>query len=641
MKRRRNPPPRLEWPAPGPLSLSNQNPIPASSGSFQKQFHDIKRSTIKKQFTIKKHREALHKIDNDNMMWIEKYAFIDDAKDLCVQNRKVDEVRTWMKSALRACYRSSADYTRNVDDNVSKLLLLVGSPGIGKSTMCRVLAKELGLDLLEWNDATTSTSTSCSYSTYGADNSLFSSSYQSPLSSFEEFLQSAGTGCNSLDLSSSVYQNEEKRIENTSSKKGAMLFIEDMPNLHSSDAEKKFKHTMEQHIHTSRFPTILIFSNVSEGKAAPSDLEKLIPSSVLYNSNKVKIIQCNSVTQSKMKKCLGMIAQKERIFIPNGLLELIHTNSGGDLRNAIMTLQFQLVGRNQYSSRVQMKNPKRITNLHETNNNAIKRGAQFDRDVKLSAFHALGKLLYAKRQINTNKDTGSFHSSERPPLQFIPEEVVNSCDMSLEGMVSFLSYHCPDFYTSEMDLSEAFELFSDTVLLLDRTYDVSLQCVKVILIFSDAKEESHTIHSHQCSPSFIMILFCSFQPQRDQSDKTFPSAYISSLAGRTVAYTNKNPTPNKFRSLEAPKVYDVLRKKKWNDIKINQLCKRLSLSVETSGNNEEEEYSNSMLPLNASIGSSSRFVTDYLPFMRIIHPNGAFHLLLLSSHVYSEIFTSS
>lgn len=52
----------------------------------------------------------------------------------------MDEVRHWMTMALDA----------RPDSGTYRLLALVGPPGSAKTTMVRLLAQEMGLDLAEW-----------------------------------------------------------------------------------------------------------------------------------------------------------------------------------------------------------------------------------------------------------------------------------------------------------------------------------------------------------------------------------------------------------------------------------------------------------------------------------------------------------
>ena len=232
---------------------------------------------------------------------------------------------------------------------------------------------------------------------------------------------------------------------------------------------------MSEHVQRSVSPTVLIFSDVSEGKASMSDLQKLIKESVLY-SPLVRIINCNSVTYAKMKKCLSTLANRENVRLDPDLLESICMTSAGDMRSAIMSLQFQL-GAKAYSSSMSYGSSE-----------------AYQKDTRLSSFHALGKILYAKRQYNGEDNTPSpranlltrnlatdgsrwksFHwTDKRPPLAFDPEEVLNQNDMGPEGAVSFLAFHAPDFFTDEMELCEALETFSDAVMFLNRAFYVSL-----------------------------------------------------------------------------------------------------------------------------------------------------------------------
>lgn len=182
-----------------------------------------------------------------------------------------------------------------------------------------------------------------------------------------------------------------------------------------------------------------------------------------------------------MKKSLEWIAKKEGI---DGLgpifWEEMHLQSAGDLRHAIMTLQFQ---KSTNNSRKYLKQTEKIGSK---DNNKVKS----DRDTKLSTFHALGKLLYAKRkQISPSMTSASLLNSsqatvgittivsgkfgeERPPLAFNPELVMDQSDIGLGGALSFLEYHSPEFFTDVSELSAAFNLYSDAATFLDRSFQV-------------------------------------------------------------------------------------------------------------------------------------------------------------------------
>ena len=110
------------------------------------------------------------------------------------------------------------------------------------------------------------------------------------------------------------------------------------------------------------------------------------------------------------------------------------------------------------------------------------------RDTCISIFHALGKLLYAKRKavngihgtttsslFGEEETITSYHNSpwnkdKRPPLEFNPEMVLDHCDIGLNGAINFVEYHCPDFFTDIDELNVAFSRFSDAAFLMDKAY---------------------------------------------------------------------------------------------------------------------------------------------------------------------------
>jgi cell cycle checkpoint protein len=150
------------------------------------------------------------KKDESNSMWVDKYAPTNSA-DLCVAPKKVKEVKQWIEAAANA----------STSSNVARMLIWVGSPGVGKSTSIRILAKELGCTLHEWSDT---------YSTQYFENSSYylqSVDQTNALGSFEEFLQRAGAGYTPLDGSSQPCKS--------------VILIDELPNLHTLEAEERFR----------------------------------------------------------------------------------------------------------------------------------------------------------------------------------------------------------------------------------------------------------------------------------------------------------------------------------------------------------------------------------------------------------------
>ncbi len=387
----RKPPPRLSWPA----------------------------SLVTENYDADKHRrKRLRKIEN-SLLWVDKFAPIASV-DLCVAPKKIKECEAWLKEATNLT--SSAPR--------KKLLVLVGSPGCGKSTMVRVLAMELGLEVHTWNESFVAKS----WGDRNFDLAL-SVEHTSALDSFEEFLVQCGAGFSSLQLTT----------DTVAVAKRSLVLLEDLPNLHGPEAERRFRIIMANHLTATQVPTILVFSDVSEGKHKPADLERLIDPNELYSSSSL-ICQIHPVTRPKMKKILGKISSQQKCQIPPTFFEDLYLQSDGDIRHAILTLQLQCTG------------------LKSVVQNSHLSSQQNDRDQKLSTFHALGKLLYAKRILD---------SDGNPCLAFDPEEILERSDMGVAGSLRFLEYHSTEFFTQIEDLGDAFCLFSDAATLLDNKEHVS------------------------------------------------------------------------------------------------------------------------------------------------------------------------
>jgi cell cycle checkpoint protein len=404
-RKHRGPPARLSWPS----SLGEEGTNTSSSLG--------KKSSARKRRRVVSTSDRTNSDEDVSALWVDRFTPTASAA-LCVAPKKVKEIQGWLEEQATG----------------RRLLILVGSPGIGKSTTVRVLAKELQLDVQSWSESFVPRSRDRG----GRGDSLVSVEQTSAVDSFEEFLQHSGAGFASLQLSSSDLQTTKESYSKS------IILLEDLPNLHGHDAEVHFRTIMSQHLRRSQVPTVLIFSDVSEGKHRPDDLERLVDPKELYASS-TTILQIHPVTKPKMKKVLQTIAKQQTCQVTPTFLEELHLQSRGDMRHAIMTLQFQSSGLQSLAA----------SGVSEVSHN--------DRDVKLSTFHALGKLLYAKRA----------EQDGRSVLAFDPEAILERSDLGVNGSLRFLEYHSTDFFGDIIELSDAFELYSDAAMLLDQPLDVS------------------------------------------------------------------------------------------------------------------------------------------------------------------------
>jgi cell cycle checkpoint protein len=173
------PPVRLTWPA-STSSDVESSAAPENSQASVTSNHGAGASNTKQASGSAKRtrRVTFHNATTEtsastsstsSSLWVEKYA-PSTSSDLCIAPKKVNEVRSWISAAIART-------------TPCKLLILVGSPGIGKSTMVEQLAQEMNLAVREWSE---------SYSTgvYGP-RGILSVDQQSPIAQFEEFLKQA------------------------------------------------------------------------------------------------------------------------------------------------------------------------------------------------------------------------------------------------------------------------------------------------------------------------------------------------------------------------------------------------------------------------------------------------------------------
>ena len=505
--------------------------------------------------------------NNINDLWAVRYT-PQSSTDLVVATKKVQEIRQWMKFHTNANRRtlSKESKTTVTYTYAPPMLILVGSPGIGKSTCVRCLADELQFDISEWTESFVSNFANGQRSN-GYENNLYIQC-SNPLDSFEQFLQQCGSDILPLSMQVPISRSQHSHLANK------LIVIDELPYTHSTDAKLRLQQIITTHIRRpNRVPTIFICSDTAEGKIRYDDLERYIQPQTLYEKSFCQILAINAPTKTKFRKVIHDIVTSEcatlkhQSFVQSSYtyMDELYDRCNGDLRFAITTLQFEMIGdtvsnHQLHSTRHgglnrRMSSTKRSTSIESKNAH---------RDSKLSPFHALGKLLYAKRLPNVAEGA-------RLPLEFDPDIVIQQTDMELGDILYFLSYHSVDFFTDVDDLSEAMSYFSDTSTLCDH------------------QTTSGQSISSSSSPSLINI--------------------ATSMAGRVVAHANTHPAPHVFRALGAPKVYDMIRKRRGNQDRIEQYSQNIWLQENIR---------------NAKIGghiNARTFGMDILPYIRCIIPD--------------------
>ncbi|EME50288.1 hypothetical protein DOTSEDRAFT_68977 [Dothistroma septosporum NZE10] len=328
--------------------------------------------------------------NDDKRPWTEQFAPI-DLSELAVHRRKVDDVRKWLEMALRG--------RRN------KVLVLKGPAGAGKTTTFRLLAQDMKVASIEWNDPS-----GADYSPEGA----LSSAAQ-----FEEFVSRVGKSSGLL-LSSGSNQDKQpgyqSASEATPTERLQTLLVEEFPNTFSRQSAtlQSFRSTIAQYV--SSFvpadsiptPLIMVISETllsTNTAAADSFTAHRLLGPELIDSPNVNIVEFNPVAPTFLIKALEVIVVKEarksgRRRTP-GPLVLKRLAETGDIRSAISSLEFLCIRGDQgdlWSSKVSFTKTSKSKNvplLTKAEEEALK--LVTNRESSLGMFHSVGKVVYNKR----------------------------------------------------------------------------------------------------------------------------------------------------------------------------------------------------------------------------------------------------
>lgn len=330
-------------------------------------------------------------INEDKRPWTEQFAPI-DLTELAVHKRKVADVRSWLETTFRG--------------RRQKVLILKGAAGSGKTTTLRLLAKELGAELVEWRDPNTSE--------YG-ENGFVSSGDR-----FEEFVARAGK-CAGLTLSTDTNAKVPVETQLDTSEPDAptrpqILLVEEFPNTFSktSSTLQSFRSTISQYLSSpisseaTPTPLVMIISETllsTNTAAADSFTAHRLLGPELITNPYVNTIEFNAVAVTFLTKALETIVIKEarksgRRKTP-GPQVLKHLAETGDIRSAVSSLEFLCLRGDEgdtWSSKVTFTKPKQSKSqppLSKSEIEALK--LITNRESSLGIFHAVGKVVYNKR----------------------------------------------------------------------------------------------------------------------------------------------------------------------------------------------------------------------------------------------------
>ncbi|KAF5616687.1 cell cycle checkpoint [Fusarium sp. NRRL 52700] len=409
--------------------------------------------------------------NDDARPWSERFG-PRNLEELAVHKKKVSDVRRWLEDVVAGRMRQ-------------RLLILKGAAGSGKTTTLRLLANDMGSELLEWRNPAGSSGLG----------------FVSASAQFQEFLGRGGKfGALETDASVLSTQNSSQITRKNDSKR--VILIEEFPNTfsRSSTALTSFRSTVLQYL-TNSTPSLSMFAKPSQHEpitpvvmvisethltttSASADsftAHRLLGPEILQHPG-VGMIEFNAIAPSLLLKALELVVQKEarksgRRKTP-GPQVLKRLGEIGDIRNAVSSLEFLCLKGDQqgdWGNKVvltkQTKGAKDAIKLTQGEEESLEQVSQ--REASLGIFHAVGKVVYNKRDElpppggDNVENLPSFlsHFSRPKRSQVAVDTLIDETGTDTHTFVSALheNYVLSCESTDPMDLSTPMDYVNDCI----------------------------------------------------------------------------------------------------------------------------------------------------------------------------------
>ncbi|XP_024032881.1 cell cycle checkpoint protein RAD17 isoform X2 [Morus notabilis] len=432
---------------------------------------------------------------NKEELWVDKYK-PSSLEELAVQKKKVEEVKVWFEERLGT----------SKDKLSSHVLVITGQAGVGKS----VIASHVGARLCEWNTPTPIVWKEHLY------NSGAGLHYTSKLDEFENFVER-------IRKYGLIPSTDHK-----DSKESAILLIDDLPLTNGTVAFGRLRNCLHLLVRSIQIPTAILVTNYGEADSADHTakcLEKL--QLALENAGACKVA-FNPITVNSIKKVLSRISRQEQHTVSDEKINLIAKASGGDIRNAITSLQFFCLKPNLRRPLSSSNHHPRHLKAKPDDDDLLNTGfpLEFGRDETLSLFHALGKFLHNKRETENAVELvgDEFFVQERfarlPLKMDAPEKVLSEAHGQARPIADFLNENVLDFLNEE------------------------------------AIDDAWAVASYLSDADLLLATFRGMLVRHNEAENILQSA-AASVAVRGVLFGNSHPVSSRWHAIRRPKLWQV------------------------------------------------------------------------------------
>ncbi|KAG8074224.1 hypothetical protein GUJ93_ZPchr0006g42803 [Zizania palustris] len=359
-------------------------------------------------------------------LWVDKYKPLSLA-DLAVHKKKVEDVKKWLEEKLKAPKGTFGGWT----------LVLTGQAGVGKSATVKAIAAELRVEICEWTTPVPTLWTEHMHANSGLR-------YVSKLEEFENFIEKIRKY--SLLSPSSIGSQRNLTI----------ILIDDIPVTSGKASFARLGKCLTDLVQSTQLPTVISLTQYHKSESNDTTLWNSEELESLLQGAGAHKIAFNPVTINSIKKNLIKICKQEGSDLTEELVHQIATSSGGDIRHAIMSLQYYCLDPRRLNSALAT-----TAILPGLKGHDIVRGQDSDgrssviaspcgRDETLTLFHALGKFLHNKREpYGDVVEVDSFPVKEklrRNPLKMdVPEKILSQAHGKVRTVADFLYENVLDF----------------------------------------------------------------------------------------------------------------------------------------------------------------------------------------------------